>query len=164
MKQKWILPTAAALCVFAIIGMAAALMLGNNKTEETAFIPPPFEKSAISGTPQVSEDLGYSELDAQNYTLSICGNLIEKNSTVEVYLTNPAENNVWLKLRIADENDNILGESGLLRPGEYVRSVVVNNVPSGGKVKLKVMAYEPETYYSAGAVTLNATILAEAVS
>ena len=62
---------------------------------------------------------------------------------------------MWLKVRVLNSDGNILGESGLIRPGEYVQSVALQTIPSSGSaVALKIMAYEPETYYSAGTVTL----------
>ena len=76
-----------------------------------------------------------------------------------MYLTNDEGNKVWLKLRILDEEDNILAETGLLKPNEYVKTVTFDKIPkSGANIKLKIMAYEPDTYYSAGAVTLNTTV------
>ena len=55
-------------------------------------------------------------------------------------------------------NPNILGETGLVRPGEYVQTVALTTIPkSGTPITLKIMAYEPDTYYSAGAASLNTT-------
>ena len=68
-------------------------------------------------------------------------------------------NQVWLKLRILDEEDHILAETGLLKPNEFVRTVTFETVPENRtNIKLKIMAYEPDTYDSAGAVTLNTTL------
>ena len=76
-----------------------------------------------------------------------------------MYFTNDDGNEVWLKLRILDEEDNILAETGLLKPNQYVRTVTFDTVPENrANIKLKIMAYEPDTYYSAGAVTLNTTV------
>ena len=51
---------------------------------------------------------------------------------------------------------NIVGETGLVRPGEYVKEVSLSRrIPCGTPVNLKIMGYEPETYKSAGAVTLS---------
>ncbi len=62
-------------------------------------------------------------------------------------------------MRILDEHGDILGESGLIRPGEYVRSVKLDRVPKKSTViALKIMAYEPDTYRSAGSAKLNTTM------
>lgn len=78
---------------------------------------------------------------------------------MEVWLTNPDTNTLWLKLRVLDQDGNTLGETGLLRPGEYVRWVELENLPpAGSTVTLKLMAYEPDTYHSGGAASLQTTV------
>ena len=97
------------------------------------------------------------------FKCSICGNVIASGGAADVYFTNSSEQEVWLKLRVLDEDGNIIGETGLIKPGEYVKSVSIDkDISDGSTIKLKIMAYEPETYYSAGAVTLNTKIGKEA--
>lgn len=123
------------------------------------FTPPPFDAAAVVGTPAVPDGLGWQELDAVGYKAGICGKFIPDGNTADVWLTNPESNTVWLKVRVLDEKGNTLGETGLIKPGEYVQTVTMTSVPkSGTPITLKIMAYEPETYYSAGAVTLNTTM------
>lgn len=154
--KKAIYPILAALCVLALIGMTAALILTGKSRE---FTPPPFDPAAQEGTPAVSPEAGYGEMDAKAFCFSVAGELFPQNGRVDLWLTNPAENSVWLKVRILDESGAILGESGLIRPGEYVRSVNLHTQPqSSVKVVLKIMAYEPETYYSAGSAVLNTSL------
>ena len=158
-KQKH-LPLAGAgfLCVVALLVMAASLLFGQ-KQSMRQFIPPAFETSAVNGVPDVPDGLGWNEVDAAIYKVSVCGNLTLKENTVDIWLTNPNSNAVWITLRILDTVGNILGETGLIRPGEYVISVVLNRIPNRGiPVSLKIMAYEPETYHSVGAVLLNTVI------
>ena len=122
------------------------------------FTPPPFDSSAIVGTPAVPDGLGWQELDAKVYKAGICGKFIPTGNTADIWLTNPVSNTVWLKVRVLDEKGNIVGETGLVRPGEYVQTVELTTIPkSGTPITLKIMAYEPETYYSAGAASLNTT-------
>ncbi len=150
---------AAVLCVLSLAVMVFALTRQEVQTEMGEFTPPPFDSAAIVGTPAVPDGLGWQELDAQAYLVGICGKFIPKGNTADVWLTNPVSNTVWLKVRVLDENGNTLGETGLIKPGEYVQSVELDNVPKTGKpIVLKVMAYQPETYYSAGAVALNTQI------
>jgi hypothetical protein len=146
---------AALLSVICLAFMAFALAR-RPEPVRGEFTPPPFDPAAESGTLVVPEGLGYSELDCQAYKVSLCGKLGEDGT---VFLTNPKENTVWLKLRVLDEKGNILGETGLVRPGEYVKSVIWSSAPkSGTTVTLKIMAYEPDTYYSAGAASLNTIV------
>ena len=150
----------AALSVLSAVVMVIALMATGGQ-REVPFEPPPFEKDAQTGVPQLAQELGYSELDCKAYRIGVCGDVRYADGALDVYLTNPEENNVWLKLRVLDESGAILGETGIIRPGEYVRSVKLDHVPPlGSPVVLKVMGYEIETYYSAGAVTLT-TMLTE---
>lgn len=166
-KKNALLIIVSAVCIIAVAVMMIALVSGgsenpadSNSTVQTAeFTPPDFDGTAIQGTPEVPEELGYSEIDAQAYKFSVCGKVICENGSADIYLTDPDSNNVWLKVRVLDENDNVLGETGLIKQGEYVQSVSLENIPpDGSQIKLKVMSYEPDTYYSMGAATMNTTI------
>ena len=65
-------------------------------------------------------------------------------------------------MRLLDKDENVLGESGLIRPGEYVQSIALDNTPQDTiSVTLKIMAYEPSTYRSAGAIALNTELKAK---
>lgn len=158
-KKNYILPLAAVLCVLSLAVMVFVLTRQEVQTEMGEFTPPPFDSSAVVGSPSVLDGLGWQELDAQAYKVGICGKFIPNGNTADIWLTNPVDNTVWLKVRVLDEKGNILGETGLVRPGEYVQSVALDNVPKAGKpIVLKIMAYQPDTYYSEGAVSLNTKI------
>ena len=159
--QKWAVPVLAAICLLCLAMMAAVLVYTQSPAQGE-FTPPPFEESAVSGIPEVPEELGWQELDAQVFRVSVCGAVVLEGNRADVWLTNPESNTVWLKLRIMDENGTVLGETGLIRPGEYVQAVTFDTIPvSGTAISMKVMAYEPETYHSAGAVTLNTVVQVE---
>lgn len=147
------------LCAASVAVMVLALCFGGREAE---FVPPPFEAGAQTGTPAVPENLGWQALDAGAFRVSLCGKVCPEDGNADIWFTNPAENRVWLRLRVLDEAGNILGQTGILRPGEYVRRVTLSAVPEAGTpIVLKVMAYEPETYRSAGALTLNTVIAGE---
>ncbi len=155
-KKNMPLILAAAICILSLVVMIFALTAQKQPQAASEFTPPPFDSEAVVGTPAVPDGLGYNELDCQAYKVSICGKLSENG---DIWLTNPENNEVWLKVRVLDENGIVLGETGLVRPGEYVQTVKLTSVPkSGTPVTLKIMAYEPETYYSAGAASLNTTM------
>lgn len=161
-KKNYILPLAAVLCIVSLVLMVFALTRQDTQTVMGEFTPPPFDSSAVVGSPAVPDNLGWQELDAQAYKVGICGKVIPDGNTADVWLTNPVSNTVWLKVRVLDEKGNTLGETGLIKPGEYVQSVELDNVPKAGKpIVLKIMAYQPDTYYSEGAVSLNTTISEE---
>ena len=150
--NKRSIPILAALCAAALAVMAAALIV-SGRTQ--AFTPPLFDAAAQTGTPAVPENIGYAELDARAFRFSAAGVLAVHDGCAALWLTNPAGSSVWLKARILDGTGAVLGETGLLRAGEYVRAVPLDAVPAQTvDVTVKIMAYEPETYYSAGSVLL----------
>lgn len=159
-KQKKLLLLTAAVCAAALAVMIAVLVFGvGGRTEQTDFTPPSFDPSAVQGIPDVPDGLGWGELDAKAFKASVCGAVILNGDTADVWLTNPEENTVWLKLRVLDAQGNTIGETGLIKPGEYVQSVAFSTRPEdGGAVTLKLMAYEPETYYSGGSISLKTTV------
>ena len=76
-----------------------------------------------------------------------------------VYFTNPSVNAAWLRLRVLDEHGDVIAQSGILKPGQYITDLPLERLPSvGEKIQLKVMGYEAETYQSIGSVVLNHVI------
>ena len=145
-------------CLLFAIVMLLGVCLASCKEEEPQFVPPSFDAAAVAGTPTVPDGLGYSELDAKGvYRFSVCGEVKVVDEKADVWFTSPAENTVWLKLRVQNkQTGEILGETGLIKPGEYVQSISFFSAPKKGTaIVLRVMSYEPDTYYSRGEVTLN---------
>ena len=148
------------MCAISVIVMIVALCIPK-KQPEFVFTPPPFDENAVTGTPTVPENMGYSFLyqDGMSFKVGLCGKINIVKHTAEVYFTNVSENTVWLKARFYDSKGNILGESGLIKPGEYLKSIELNSdIKETDTVKLKIMSYEPETYNSVGAITLTPKI------
>lgn len=129
------------------------------KTKDNPFTAPEFESEAVSGAPGVDiKSLSRIYKDGMGFSALVCGEIRAENGRADVYFTNEADNNVYLRLKITDSDSNVLAETGLIKPGEYVKSVSFDKSPySGQTIKIKIMAYEPDTFYSAGAVTLNTT-------
>ena len=148
----------AGVCLLSLAVMIAALFY-TSRPSEAAFTPPPFDSSAVVGVPDVPDDLGWQELDAEVFKASVCGKIVIHGNMADIWLTNPESNTVWLKLRVLDESGAVLGETGLIKPGEYVQTVAFDAIPpSGTPISMKLMAYQPETYYSEGVITLNTTV------
>ena len=148
-------------CIVAIIAMIVALCIPK-KAEQKPFTPPPFDSNAVMGEPSVPEGLGYNILhrEGMSFKVGACGKIVVVENTAEIYLTNVAENNVWLKVRFYNAKEEIVGESGLIKPGEYLQSVALESVPNGSEqYTVKIMSYEPDTYKSLGAITLNPKIV-----
>lgn len=159
-KKSYIVPLL--MVVFLLAALTMIWVLCNLKSDKMdTFTPPPFETEAVDGVPTVSEYLGYTELyqEGMAYRVSICGVVTMKEEQARVYFTNAESNTKYLKLRILDEQDQILGETGLLKPGQYVEWVQLSErLEPGTNIRLKIMGYEPETYESAGSVVLRVTI------
>lgn len=152
-----------ALCVVALAVLIAVVLAREPETVQGEFTPPPFEAAAVFGVPEVDDSLGWSELEIRSgYVIGLCGVLnAEAEGTVPVWFTSDSGNDVWLKLRLYDSKGEVLGETGILRPGEYVEELQLTTVPRGTTaVTLVVMGYEPETYYSAGSVSLSTELKA----
>lgn len=154
-RDRLVLVLCAVLAVLAVATVVVYLF-----PRQGAFVPPEREESAVAGAPQVDEALGYTELyqDGMAYRVALCGVPVAEDGRLTVYFTNSAENGKYLKLRVLDEGGAVLGETGLLYPGEYVKDVALYApVAPGTPLRLKVMGYEPEDYTSAGALTLKVT-------
>ena len=159
MKKRKIIVALGLLCVASLVMMALAL--GREGTPP-AFTPPPFEERAQNGEPAVPGGLGYQIVDLGTYRVGISGTVTAAGEKAQVWFSNPEGNPVWLRLRILDSRGNVLGQTGILRPGEYVDQVLLEETPKPGMpLELKVMAYEPETYHSAGAVSFETGLTVE---
>lgn len=157
-KRRIILGILCALCCLSVTVMVLTVIKTINDKEPV--MPPAFDPSAVTGIPNVPEELGYSSIEVeQGYKAYVCGNLFANSRNADIYFTSPETNTVWLLLHLTDEKGTVLGQTGIIRPGEYVKTLTLNMVPDKEEsVKLKIIAYKPETYTSMGTVGLN-TIL-----
>ena len=152
------------LCLMFALLMGVSVLLTScndqKKDPNAGFVPPPFDAAAVQGTPTVPEGLGWNELDAKGvYRVSVCGVVKLQGDRADIWLTNPATNAVWLKVRVLNEKGDTLGETGLVKPGEYVQSITFTKPPKAGdKITMRVMSYQPDSYYSAGEIKLNTTV------
>lgn len=73
-----------------------------------------------------------------------------KTGRLELWLENPKTNQTMIKAQALSADGTALGETGLIAPGQYVRDIKLSGEPA----VLKIMGYEPETYYSAGSFEL----------
>lgn len=164
-NSKLLIPVLLVSCIASVCFMVYTLTDMPNKKETTEFVPPDFEINIQLGKPDVHEKYGWSEVyqDGMNYKFGISSNIIiDKENNADVYFYNNEENAVWLKLRILDVDGNIISESGIIKPNEYVEKVqFLRTLDNGEKIKMKIMAYQPETYYSEGSVVLNTNIKSE---
>lgn len=160
-KSNLIILILSLFCICSVTLMIIGLCV--NKAEKTEFVPPQFDTTAKPGIPSTyeTERFGWAEIsqDGMPYKTAVCGNICIDNGDAFIYLTNYSENSTWLKLRIYDSEGKIVAETGLVKPGEYIEKIhFVRVMQDTERIKLKIMAYEPETYYSAGSVVLNTAV------
>lgn len=139
------------------------------KKETLPFVPPPFADGVIEHEPTLDEvpsELGYSiiyDASRMSYKIGLCGLfLINSENKADIYFTNPSVNDVWLKLRIYSESDpkDIVCETGLIKPGELLKTVEFNRLLVDGEpIIVKVMSYDPSNYYSRGAFSMKPYVM-----
>lgn len=156
MNKKIIYSVAGVICAVSIVFMIFAL--SSKPRTEVIFNKPAFDDTAIEGKPS-SPPESYSSMSVSGYTVILCGEPVIDGDVMQLYLTNPDSNAIYLKARIMNADGDCVGESGLLKPGEYVSSIEIDssNNATEKKYTVKIMAYEEDTYKSAGAVNLNVT-------
>lgn len=160
-KKNYLLPMLIGVFAVVLVAMIVVLCLPQQEPTRGEYVQPSFDSTALQGTPQVDESLGYIELyrDGMAYSVWVCGEPTIEENELTVYFTNSADNEKYLKLRVLDAKGNTLGETGVLRPGEYVKTVTLSkNVAPGTELKFKVLSFEPEDYTSAGSVVLNVEV------
>lgn len=152
-QQKIIIGVMVILLLVALVTVAVLLLIPK-ETVTTEFTPPAFDDNAVSGMPDdVPESLNYGSPTTQNeFGFLLCGTpAVTQDNRLRCYFTSPSSNRVWLLLKIYDGEGNLLGASGLLRPGEYVEYIALDQViPKGSEIRIKVLSYEADTYYSKG--------------
>ena len=119
-------------------------------TQEATFIPPGFDANAQLGVPTVPEQWPYGTAQLGEYELSLTTLVQLKDRDAYLYLTNASSNDVWMKVRVFDASENVIGESGIIKPNEYLEKVTLERMPKDSKIIVKVMCYEPDTYHSKG--------------
>ena len=150
-KEKIILSVVGALLVVAIITTVAVFFATRQKTVDL-FVPPDVDIHATQGVPdQIDEISAYQKvLMSEEFQFSMCLCPEYKNGNVALYYTSYETNTVNSLVKLYDEEGNLVGKSGLIRPGHYIKSISVSDLPENAVISAKILSYEPETYYSMG--------------
>ncbi len=156
--------------IVAVAVLAFVFMLGVK--------PELLDKNRVPGLPSdLPEEQGYRSYSAANICdVALCGNPLIDGKEVKLYLTNPASNDVWIRAEIysvsftydlsgkvtAASPDKKLGESGFIKPGEYLESVCLSHKlegdDSGVYVMIKIATYIEETATSNGFFYVNTVL------
>ncbi|MBR0423732.1 MAG: hypothetical protein IJJ04_03775 [Clostridia bacterium] len=122
--------------------------------------PPPMETASVEGVPEIAnEDWGYSPFGIDpEFRLKVCGEPEIDGNDVNIYLTSMNTNKVIMRCVLVseDEPEKVLAESGTIKPGTYLKSIKLKEDLKSGShgAILKVVAYDPETYFSKGTANL----------
>ena len=142
--------------------LAAAVLVWRLAFYEAPFVPPEYDATAQSGVPTPPENMGYGEIRAENgFAFSLVGTMYQQeDGSLLLYLTNPEYRGCNLLCEIADADGRVIYRSGVVRPGEYVErlSPQAELLNEEMQIELKVYAFEPETWYSMGTVSLVNTL------
>ena len=143
--------------VLAAVLVALIVVVASRRPEIIVndFETPPFEENALSGAPAEAADMpDYREITVEgSYTFALRGAPVLDGDRLLLYFTSHKDNDAWLLIRVYDMDGTQLGTSGLLRAGKYVEAVTLSAPPAGETVRVKVLSYEPGTYYSKGAAS-----------
>lgn len=147
------------LSIILIILVSIIIFLLININSKKQFKKPEFDKNATT----IPEKLEYKEKAikiSEGYSLYIepIPQLDQKNNLI-LNLVSLKENKIWIKVRILNAKEEIIGETGLIKPGEYVKKIQLNqSLQKDDKITYKIMGYEKEKYTSAGTISLNTRI------
>lgn len=152
MLKKYIVILIIAAIIF---GICYYLIEKNNNT-----INIKYEENVIVGIPEnIPEEMGYDSIFVEEgYEIALCGYPSKVEERLEAYITNNQENNVWIVVKIYDSNDNKVGETGIIKQGEYVKDIKLNKELSAGNITIKIIAYEPNTFESRGNIAFKTII------
>lgn len=129
-------------------------------TSQIKYRPPKFDENALTGVPSPDESFLYDTVKSDfGYSFGIAANLYQQEDrSCKIFLTNPKKSNVYLMCEIADQStDEVLYESGVIKPGEYIEAVqsVSKFANEAKKVSVKVHAFEKDSWVSAGTTELD---------
>ena len=128
--------------------------------KKITFKIPSFDENATV-IPEKIDNEYYTNLDVTDgLSIGVSGVIsVDSNNEGSVNLTSSVDNKAYVKARLLDSSNNIVGETGLIKPGEYVEKMKINkNINEKDKFTLKIMSYDPNTYYSMAAVKLSVSL------
>ena len=152
-KLLIILCTILAILAIVIVG----LLFSINSKE--SFKKPDFD----SNVTEIPSDLDYQKsvlniLDGYSIYISPNPKIVD-DDYLKIDFLSVSTNNVYVKVRILDSENNIIGETGILKAGDYLEKVKLSkSVKVNDNITYKIMGYDQDNYTSAGSVSLNTRI------
>ena len=120
------------------------------------FTPPDFDVAAKKGYPTVTDTAAQFQrvTASEDFAFSMCLCPTYENGAARIFFTSEIANRAYLLIKLYDADGELIGQSGLVRPGQYVESVAISLTPTEDTdISAKIFSYEPNTYYSKGTVS-----------
>lgn len=147
------------LIVILIILVLIIIALLINIKNKSAFIKPKFDKNVSIEMPEHIDYKSATINISKNYSIYIDGMPTIENNDLIINFISMEDNNVWIKVRVLNEKEQIVAESGVLKPGEYLRSIkTTKKLSKNNKLTYVIIGYEVDTYLSAGTIELNTKV------
>ncbi len=160
--QKRIVAALALLLLLVLIGLLIALLTRDPVIGE--FTPPAFEENAKTEfSAPIDAAAAYKPFQIPSeFTGALCANVYVADGKAKLYFTSFADNAVWARAVLYNENGKMLGECGLIKPGEHIEAITLSDIPkSNTKISVKVLLYEPDTYFSRGSCSITVNLIVE---
>lgn len=126
----------------------------NKQNEAVDFKAPPFETELERASASDLFLRSDSLIEAGDLKFFVEGPFVETDDSVKLTVWNSDESSTLIRVRVLDMEGKILGESGLIQPGELLKKIVLDQPIDKSGLILTIMGYEPDTYYSAGTIKL----------
>lgn len=150
--QKITVSIFAALLIIAIIAIIA--VAGADKSPTVLdFVPPPFDENVKTGIPDPLPDSFGTLSISPELVVGLCAlpKINDEEMQIGIFLTSHADNYCNIRLLVYAENGELLGESGLIKPGDHLPALELSSIPESGKpLRAVILSFEPDTYYSMG--------------
>lgn len=143
--------------ILLILIIVICLLIVSIKNKST-FRQPEFDKNVSENIPPYIEYQNKIINVTDNYSLYIEPEPIIQNNNLILNLISLEKNNILIKVRILN-NDKIVAETGLIKPGQYLEKVKLRKrLNKNDEIIYVVMGYETGSYLSAGSIKLNTRI------
>lgn len=160
-SQKIILSVLAVVFVGITITCFVFSKYGGKEQISPTFVAPAFDDNAvILSSEEIPQSAQYKSLSIKSdFEISMASVVAINDNVADVYFTSKTTNTAWLKIEVLSSDGKIFyGESGLLNAGETIKQIKLNSNPPGEELIIKILSYEPDTYYSMGTATVRVTI------
>lgn len=162
-KSQKILLSVLAVVFVGIIATCVVVSVKSDGSEQIAdFSAPTFDTNVVlAENLDIPESANYKSLFIkEGFKISMASTVNITNNLAEIHFTSEADNAVWLKLVLLTTDGKRLGESGLIEAGKHLKQIEINNLSSNNdEIIVKILSYEPNTYYSLGTAQVKASII-----